>query len=257
MIKKIHGVVINGKKAQPTSYRKEQNSIRNAGTGRIVYLPPEAKDVPGLMSSMVRWIKNAEKKDVPAPIIAALAHYQFVTIHPYYDGNGRTARLLATFILQKRGYGLNGFFSLEEFHAENISKYYETLSTHKHYNYYEGRAEADLTSWVEYFVILLMNVFKNVYKQTLVYIKKGFKPEPEILRKMDIRARHVFNLFIDKETTTTAEMAGILGLSQRMVRNLVKKWTNQGILKAIGKSKKSRAYELTEIYRKFIGNKKT
>ena len=51
------------------------------------------------------------------PLIAGLLHYQFVTIHPYYDGNGRTARLLATFMLHRGGYGLQGLFSLEEFHA--------------------------------------------------------------------------------------------------------------------------------------------
>ncbi len=256
IIKKIHGIVIKGKKGTLTSYRAEQNSIKDSKTGRIVYLPPEAKDVSGLMKSMEKWVKKTEKEKIPIPIIAALVHYQFVTIHPYYDGNGRTARLLATFILQKNGYGLNGFFSLEEYHAANLSGYYKALATHKHHNYYEGRAAADLTGWIEYFIFLVAEVFRNVHKEALAYIKKGVKAEPIALRKLDIRAKNVLGLFINKEAITTADIASLLGLSQRMARNLANKWAKQRVLKTVGDSRKTRAYELTATYRKFIGNKR-
>ena len=72
------------------------------------------------MRSLVEWT-NAELTDgeLPAPIVAALAHYQFATIHPYLDGNGRTARLLATLILRKSGYGLKGIYSLDEHYAKS------------------------------------------------------------------------------------------------------------------------------------------
>ena len=76
--------------------------IRDAASGGIVCLPPEAKDVAPLMSEMVRWVKKAEKEKIPVPIVAALLHYQFVTIHPYFDGNGRTARLLVTFKVSEK-----------------------------------------------------------------------------------------------------------------------------------------------------------
>ena len=55
-----------------------------------------------------------------SPVVVALAHYQFATIHPYFDGNGRTARLLTTLILHRSGYGLNGIYSLEEYYAQNL-----------------------------------------------------------------------------------------------------------------------------------------
>ena len=58
------------------------------------------------MAGLVTWMRRLKPNGSPSPLIAALAHYQFVTIHPYYDGNGRTARLLATFLLQRDGYGL-------------------------------------------------------------------------------------------------------------------------------------------------------
>lgn len=256
LVKKAHAMVINGKKGAATPYRAGQNIIRDSSTSSIVYMPPESKDVPALMAGMEKWVRKSEKQGIPAPIIAALAHYQFVTIHPYYDGNGRTARLLATFILQKNGYGLNGFFSMEEYHAAGIAGYYRSLATHPHHNYYEGRANADLTSWVEYFVLLLAEVFKNAQKETLVYIKHGVKAEPAALRKLDIRARNVLGLFLKKEAITTSDIAALLGLSQRMARNLAEKWMKQGVLTVKEKSKKSRAYGLSAIYRQFYENKK-
>ncbi len=162
LIKRLHALVEKGPRARPTPYRDGQNAIRDRATGRLVYLPPEAKDVPGLMTSLVQWISEAGKAKLPVPLIAGLVHYLFVTIHPYYDGNGRTARLLATFILHKDGYGLNGFFSLEEHYAKDLQGYYRALTTHPHHNYYFGRSEADLTPWLEYFISTLAEVFEAV-----------------------------------------------------------------------------------------------
>lgn len=104
-------------RARPTPYREGQNAIRNSISGSLIYLPPEAKDVQALMAALVQLTTEAEEAKLPSPLVAGLVHYQFVMVHPYYDGNGRTARLLATFILHKCGYGLNGFFSLEEHYA--------------------------------------------------------------------------------------------------------------------------------------------
>ena len=152
----------SGPRARPTPYRDGQNAIKNSATGALIYLPPEAKDVPALMASLVQWAAEAERSGLPVPLIAALVHYQFVTIHPYYDGNGRTARLLATFILHKGGYGLGGFFSLEEHYARDLQGYYRALTVHPHHNYYFGRSEADLTPWLEYFISTLAEVFEAV-----------------------------------------------------------------------------------------------
>ena len=149
LIRRLHALVVKGTRARPTPYRDGQNVIRDSASGAVIYLPPEAKDVPSLMAALVGWVQRAEKEGLPAPLIAALVHYQFVTIHPYYDGNGRTARLLATFILHRGGYGLHGFFSLEEHHARDLAAYYNWLAVHPHHNYYEGRADADLTPWME------------------------------------------------------------------------------------------------------------
>ncbi|MDP2864791.1 MAG: Fic family protein, partial [Elusimicrobiota bacterium] len=170
------------------------------------------------------------------------------------DGNGRTARLLATFLLQRDGYGLRGFFSMEEHHARDLKAYYATLAVHKHHNYHGGRAQADLTGWVEYFITLLAVVFGGARDEAAKYAKEGIPLEPEPLRKLDRRARVVLGLFARKDTVITQEVAAALGLSGRMVRNLVTAWVKDGWLVATNPSNRARAYRLSEIYRKYAGN---
>lgn len=254
LIKRLHALVEKGKRAKPTPYRDGQNVIRDSASGVIVYMPPEAKDVTSLMAEMVRWVHQAQKDHIPVAIIAALAHYQFVTIHPYYDGNGRTARLLTTFILQRDGYGLHGFFSMEEHHARDLTRYYKSLAVGKHHNYYMGRAEVDLTSWVAYFVSLLAKVFTQAKDEALTLAKKGVPAEPEKLRQLDHRARMVLALFAKKERITAQDAAQVLGLSTRMARFLMKEWVEAGWLVVEDTANRSRAYSLSEVYRKLVGN---
>jgi Fic family protein len=254
LIRRLHAIVAKGLRSKPTVYRDGQNVIRDSQSGGIVYMPPEAKDVPVLMAAMVRWVRKAEKENIPVAIIAALVHYQFVTIHPYYDGNGRTARLLATFILQRGGYGLHGFFSMEEHHARDLSIYYSSLVVHQHHNYYYGRAEADLTGWVEYFISLLARVFTQAKDEALQLGKTGVPSEPQKLRRLDHRARAVLSLFAKKDRITAKDAAESLGLSDRMVRILIQQWVEDGWLTIVNTSNRSRSYGLSASYRQFVGN---
>ena len=129
--RRSHGLVVTGR-AKPTPYRKGQNVIRDVRSGRTVYLPPEAKDVPTLMADLVEWVNGWITSGTrPIPVVAALAHYRFATIHPYFDGNGRTARLLTNLILHRNDYGLNGLNSLEEYYAKNLDGYYAGLTAGK------------------------------------------------------------------------------------------------------------------------------
>ena len=253
LIRRLHALVEYGARGKPSPYRDGQNVIRDSLSGESVYLPPEARDVSGLMAALVHWVNQSEKEKIPIPLVAGLAHYQFVTIHPYYDGNGRTARLLATFLLHRGGYGLNGFFSLEEYHARDLENYYGALVVHPHHNYYEGRAGADLTPWLVYFVSLLADVFRAARQETLSLKNAPPVLEPEALRRLDHRARLVLGLFAKQDTITGPQVAVMLGLSERMVRNLMQEWVGQSWLVVADKSRRKRAYELSAIYRQYIG----
>jgi Fic family protein len=254
LIRRLHGLVERGQRARPTPYRDGQNAIRDSESGALVYLPPEARDVPGLMAALVDWVKEAEAEGLAVPVIAGLAHYQLVTIHPYYDGNGRTGRLLATFLLHRGGYGLHGFFSLEEHHARDLAAYYNSLAAHPHHNYYEGRSEADLTPWLEYFLQTLASVFTAAREEALLAAQQGMVAEPEDFRRLDPRARATLGLFAHQERITARDVATILGLSERMARVLVSEWVNDGLLEVAQASRRTRAYTLSARYRQFIGN---
>ena len=252
LLERIAAVVMHGKRAKPEPYRTGQNVIRDSATGGIVYLPPEAADVPKLMREMVEWIRRAPAGQTPTVVIAALAHYQFVTIHPYYDGNGRTARLLATCILHHGGYGLHGMFSLEEYHSRDVAAYYSALDIGGHHNYYVGRQHADLTPWLEYFADVLAHVFESVRHQALEYAGTTPAPEPDEVRRLDRRARTVLGLFAGQQEITSADVARTLGLSDRMARVLVARWVADGWLTVADPSRKSRKYALAAAVRHYI-----
>jgi Fic family protein len=251
-VRRIHGLVIDGR-ATPTPYRDGQNVIRDSVSGNIVYMPPEAKDVSELMSELTAWINSQiEEGELPAPLIAALAHYQFATVHPYYDGNGRTARLLTNLILHRSGYGLKGIYSLEDYYAQNLVEYYRTLDTGTSHNYYFGRAEADATGFVNYFCVGMAESFAAVRAQAVRAAKRGSPDYSPLLRKLDPRQRRVLSLFRRQAVVNTQDIAEYLGIAVRSVLNLVRAWPSDGFLELSDTSRRSRSYRLGADFERLI-----
>ncbi len=251
-IQHLHAIVMSRKKTgtKSTPYRDGQNVIRDSQSGSIVYLPPEAKDVSKLMRELVAWI-DATKKDLPCPIRAGIAHYQFATIHPYFDGNGRTARLLTTLILHVGGYDLNGFYSLEEYYGRNLASYYKALAIGPSHNYYMGRVEADISTWVEYFCLGVAEAFENVLKAAKS--QKGLKKNIQtLLRRLDSRQRRALALFQKNDVITARDIAKLFSLKPRTARLLCQKWVELGFMAIVDSSKKSRKYKLNEDYEDLI-----
>ncbi|MGH2582452.1 MAG: Fic family protein [Anaerolineales bacterium] len=250
-IRKLHALLFKGPRARPTPYRDGQNVIREAG-GKIAYLPPEAQDVPALMKELVSWINNSVREN-PIPVVAGVAHYQFETIHPFFDGNGRTGRLLTTWILYRSGYNLGKFYSLEEFYAQDLDGYYQALATHPHHNYYEGPNIADVTLWLEYFLQGMAVIFENVIAETQKRTApKSEENEQKLLRILDQRARRVLSLFARQELIRSVQVAQLLGLSERQARALLSDWVAQGWIEAADPSRKARRYRLAAKYRDLI-----
>lgn len=245
-IQTLHGLVMSDgrKKTKPTPYRDGQNVIRDSRSRGIVYMPPEAKDVPPLMKALVSWIASSRVDSLPCPILAGIAHYQFATIHPYYDGNGRTARLLTTLILHLGGYGLKGLYSLEEYYARNLGGYYEALTIGSSHNYYEGRARADITKWIEYFCEGAAGSFESVRLRAQEAAGRGAKDHSIALRRLDPRQRKALELFRDSTVVTSRHVEALFGISQRASRNLLSAWVLNGFVVVTDPAKKTRGYGL-------------
>jgi len=251
-IQTLHGFVMDGRK-KPTPYRDGQNVIRDSNSGVIVYMPPEAKDVASFMAELILWInEQVDKAELPMPIIAAIAHYQFATIHPYFDGNGRPARLLTNLVLHKSGYGLKGIYSLEEYYARNLQGYYNALSVGESHNYYFGRAEADITKWVLYFCGGMADAFANVQVKASEAAKEFKLDHSALLRELDQRQRLILSLFREDKYITTREIAELLAIHPRTALNLCKKWVDSDFLIQHGDANKSRKYELADKWLKLL-----
>jgi Fic family protein len=245
-VKLLHALVMSGGsvKATPSPYRDGQNVIRDGRTNKIVYMPPEAKDVPALMKDLVGWVETSEAEGVPCPIRAGIAHYQIATIHPYYDGNGRTARLLTTLIFHLGGYDLKGLYSLEEYYARNLIAYYSALTIGPSHNYYMGRADTDITQWVDYFCQGVAESFENVKKRVQEAAKVRDPDDSSHLRRLDPRQRKALELFRRSEAITSNDVARLFAISQRMARNLLRGWVKKGFVKMLDPARRSRKYAM-------------
>ncbi len=245
-IRTLHGLVMGEgrRRKRATPYRDGQNVIRDSRSQRIVYMPPEAKDVPPLMNALVEWIAASERDDLPCPLRAAIAHYQFATIHPYYDGNGRTARLLTTLILHLGGYDLKGLYSLEEYYARNLREYYGALTVGPSHNYYEGRAGADITRWAEYFCEGMADSFESVQRRAREAAEAGASDRSRALRRLNPRQRRALELFRENNTITSLHVAMLFGISQRTARSILSDWVREGFVVVTDPAKKSRKYGL-------------
>lgn len=138
------------KSDQSGKYRKTQVVVKNSKTGEISFKPPQANEVPKLTKYFFVWISSAESKETHPVLAAGITHYVLAFIHPFVDGNGRTARALATMVLFTRGYDIKKFFSLEEFFDKNAKRYYETLQAVSNQKA-DNLSSRDLTVWLEYF----------------------------------------------------------------------------------------------------------
>jgi Fic family protein len=253
-IRLLHALLMAGGRttAKPTPYRDGQNVIRDSRSRGIVYMPPEARDVPKLMQELATWIKAPEQEGLPCPLLAGIAHYQFATIHPYYDGNGRTARLLTTLILHLGGYDLKGLYSLEEYYARDLGAYYAGVAVGPSHNYYEGRAEADITKWLEYFCDGMAESFENVRKRAREAAESGAQDHSAALRRLDPRQRAALEVFSRRDMITSRDIEGLFGISQRAARNLLTRWVGDGFLLVADPAKKTRRYGLAKEFREIM-----
>ena len=146
IVRELHKILVKGvrgENADPGNYRKIQNYVVNSRTREVVYTPPAPLDVPHLMREFTEWVSKAG--DVSPILVAGIAQFQFVHIHPFIDGHGRTARLLSTLILYKTGYDFKRLFTISEYYDKDRPAYYQAIQTVR-------KRSMDMTTWLEYFV---------------------------------------------------------------------------------------------------------
>ncbi|MCD6124121.1 Fic family protein [bacterium] len=125
-------------------YRKIQVYVGNRITGEIIFIPPPPEEVPSLMKNFIKWLNSEEALKLHPVLVAGISHYELVRIHPFVDGNGRTARVIATLILYIREFDIKRFFALDDYYDSDRRAYYSALKS-------VNQKTLDLTQWLEYF----------------------------------------------------------------------------------------------------------
>lgn len=154
-------------KDQSGQYRKVAVNVSKR-TGEVVFKPPLPNLVRTQIEAFETWIKSPLGQEVNPILRAGITHYELVRIHPFVDGNGRTARAVTTLVLFTEGYDIKKFFSLEEYYDRNPQDYYDAL---------KSAEEGELTAWLEYFTqglaIELNRVKERVQKLSVDLKLKG------------------------------------------------------------------------------------
>jgi len=134
-------------------FRTTQVVIKEQGTGKVIFTPPPAVEVPYLIADFMNWLNSQEAIDVHPVIKAGITHYVMVTIHPFIEGNGRTVRAFSTLVMLKEGYDIKRFFALEEHLDRDLAAYYTAFF--KVDSQGGEISTRDLTAWLEYFIGLV------------------------------------------------------------------------------------------------------
>ncbi len=207
--------------------RKEPVFVNNPKTRQTAYLPPDHSDVPKLMNELFNYIEK-QKYLVDPLILAGIFHKQFVIIHPFIDGNGRTARLSAKVLLAKMGLDTFNLFGFENYYNKNVSKYFQEVGLLG--NYYDIRDQIDFTSWLEYFTDGIIDELLRVNKEL---IKENASP------KKELKNHHQKIIsYIKKHGYISDRDYAKLTSRAKPTRNLdFRKLIGMGIIKKLGKGK--------------------
>ena len=146
-LKKIHRLTVAQilPETEAGEYRRIQVVVRNLQTQDISFRPPPAVEVPYQIEDFVSWLNSVVGKKVHPVLRAGVTHYELARVHPFVDGNGRTARAMALLVLFLEGYEAKRFFALEEYYDQHAKSYYGALQSVE-------KNGGDMTDWLEFFV---------------------------------------------------------------------------------------------------------
>ncbi len=218
-------------------------AVYDSNTGMPEYIPPEYSEIPVLLDELVEYINTTD--DHPL-IIAAVVHYQLVTIHPFEDGNGRTARLISGYILDLYGYSFNGVGSLEEYYAYDIDEYYSSLQMSLPVLYYSGRNNPPHPEiWLEYFLKMVELYSDKAYELSRNADSKELYAGLSYLnvKEKEFLAFLIKNHFYE---FTPIEVSKKLGVTNKTIINRCVKLSKNGFVVPIIVKERIRSYRLSD-----------
>lgn len=248
ILKKTHSILMSGVRGDhkmPGEFRSSQNWIGGSNLNNAIFVPPHPTEVPELMSDLEKFWHN-ENIQVPDLIRIAISHYQFETIHPFLDGNGRIGRLLITLYLVSKGLLHKPALYLSDFFERNRSSYYDALTHVRHTN--------DLMHWLKFFLTAVTETATNSKNTFMAIMTLRQDVEHQILglgRRAE-KAKTLLMYLYQRPMISVNEAAEILEGSHQVANALVKQLEDMGILKEATGYGRNRVYLFERYFTLFM-----
>jgi Fic family protein len=248
LLKETHNILLSkgrGSTKTPGEYRRSQNWIGGSSLKDAVLIPPSHEEVDPLMSDLEKFLHN-DAIDVPHLIRIAIGHYQFETIHPFLDGNGRVGRLLITLYLVSKGLLAKPTLYLSDYLERHRSVYIDNLTA--------ARTRHDLAQWIMFFLVAVAET-----------CNRGIATFKKIQRlREDIEGRRIVKLGkrLPKANTlvmslyrnprvTAAEVSAILGVTPKTANEIIQNFVDLEILVESTGNRRNRVFSFAEYIKLF------
>lgn len=238
LIRGAHKVLlqgVRGERKQPGEFRKSQNWIGGATINDAVFIPPVHTSVPALMSDIEKFLYN-EEIIIPELLKIGLVHYQFETIHPFLDGNGRIGRLIIPLYLVSKGILKKPVLYLSDFFEKNRKLYYENLTL--------VREENNLSQWFKFFLVGIIETSKSgiITFDSILQLQKQVETSIQQLGSRAVNAKKIVD-YLYNHPMINAEKAGqAAGISMPSSYKLIIDLEKLDILKEVTGSQRGRIY---------------
>ena len=243
LIKETHGLLLQGVRGEhklPGSYRSSQNWI-GATLKDAAFVPPHHSDLDALLSDMEQFLHN---DDVPVPplIKIGIIHYQFETIHPFLDGNGRMGRLLITLFLVSTGLLHQPALYVSDFFERNRSHYYDYL--------HRVRTHNNMEQWLKFFLSGILETSEKSIQTFKDIIQLKDKIEHQLPASFNIRrienVKKILAILYQNPVTSMAQLQEELKLDKSTAARLINDFTKLGWLKELTGFKRNRLFVFEE-----------
>lgn len=247
LLKETHSILLQGVRGThklPGEFRQSQNWIGGSSLIDATFIPPHQDSVADLMADLERFLHN-DNTPVPHLIKIGIAHYQFETIHPFLDGNGRIGRLLITLYLVSNHLLHKPTLYLSDFFERNKSLYYENLNRVRSHN--------DLTQWLKYFLEGVRSTSENAIQtfKHIIQIRTEVEHKIISLGKKQALAKSFLQFLYGKPITDANDVAKDLNINISTALRLIENFIKLEILIEVTGFKRNRIFAFDDYIKLF------
>ena len=247
LIKEAHQILLSGVRGEhkaPGEVRKTQNWIGGSSLKDAFFIPPEPNMLPDLLTDIEKFLHN-EELEIPEIVKAGIVHYQFETIHPFLDGNGRTGRLLIILYLISTGLLNKPVLYISDFFERNRMSYYDSLSMVKKTD--------NMTQWLKFFLNGVVETAKSSIKtfDRIIKLKNDVDNKISKIGKKAVNGQRLIELLYSEPKVNGKTVSEKLGISVVSANGLLSTFVEIGILEEKTGFNRNRYYVFEEYVKIF------